>query len=756
MGLNNALWQGLMANLAAVAILTMVWVQCLQITNRWSKRSQAVAFGCFMGSATLLVMQMPFITSGGFRLDHRFTLIGIAGLFGGPVALAITAGTAAIYRCYVGGAATMTGLIGIAVSTLIALALHWLARSTSRTNWHVIGLSLAIPTGVIAGLFLLPRDLWPTARPDVSIPLGATICLATLISGLALLREERRLALLRQNAIHEAIINALPDCLNVKDMEGRFIAANPATADLMLAGHPRHLIGKTDADFYPKDIAQAFRRDELAAMESAQVAPIEQTIRRADGSITYLSTLKAPLYDIDGSKIGLITHNRDITDKRVLQDDLYKVRRTLDDAITNMNDGLAIYDRAGVMIYCNEQYRSLFPLTADLRKPGARLEDIMKASLERGERPGLLAGNRDWLNAVTSSAFSRQDDEMHLCDDRWMNVKSVSVNDGTLLLVSDITGRKHAEMEVAAAAREYGALFENSVAGIFRSTVNGRMLRANPALARLNGCESEAELISLVNDIGTEWYVDPSRRLEFVHLMGRDGRVTDFVSEVYRFKTREPIWISETAWTVTDAEGRAICYEGTITEITDRKHAEQELEKTNSKLYSLSRTDGLTGLANRRAFDDCIASEFDRAKSNSSPLSVLLIDVDHFKKFNDNYGHVKGDECLRFIARAVATIPRGYGDKACRYGGEEMSVVLPDTDAASALKLAEKLKSSINSLRIAHAASEEGIVTVSIGVATASPASMPSTVEQLIEFADRALYDAKRNGRNRVFTSWAA
>jgi diguanylate cyclase (GGDEF)-like protein/PAS domain S-box-containing protein len=753
--LEGSLWQGLLANLAAVALLTLIWVHLMQWVKRRFRRFHAAIFGLFMGVGAIIVMNMPFVAGSGFRMDHRFTLVGVSAFFGGPIALLITAGIISAYRIYLGGMAAIIGLTGIGIASGIGLIAHYLTRNKPRKIWHVLLLSAAIPIGVGSGLFLLPPALWPTARPDIAIPLMATVFMATLTCALAILQEDRRIIASDENAVYKAIISALPDCLNVKDTQGRFIAVNPATAALMRASQPEEMIGRTDFDFYSIETATAFRRDEELAQKEQHPTTIEQCIERDDGSKVYLSTLKVALRDIDGTLLGLITHNRDITEKRVLEHDLYQVRQTLDDAITNMNDGLAIF-RDGKLIFCNDQYRNHFPLSGELRVPGAKLTDIMQASLARGERLGNPDVDRRWLGSISGDQFATHEDVLTMSDGRWLQIKSVSVKGGVLFLVSDITETKRAQAELESSAREYRALFEHSVAGIFRSSVDGKMLRANPALVRLNGFTTEAELISAVNDIAQEWYVDPDRRAEFVRLMAADGRVTDFVSEVYRFHTRERIWISETAWTVTDAHGEVICYEGAITEVTDRKHAELELKKANTELVALSTTDALTGLANRRAFDDCLALEFERARGGSLPLSVLLIDVDHFKRFNDSYGHIKGDEYLRFIAKVVLTIPQNYGDRACRYGGEELGVILPDTDSAEAHRLAEKLRAGVNGLRIAHASSDEGVVTVSIGVVTMAEATAFTSPSELVEIADKALYLAKKEGRNRVVLSKVA
>lgn len=753
----STLWQGLLANLAAVALLTMLWTQVMPRVDRWKPLRQKLALGSVMGAGALIVMQMPFETAGGFRLDHRFTLIATSAFFGGPVAVAVTAGVASAYRLYIGGIGAWPGLIGIGVSTVIGLAGYYLStRRKVQKLRHILLFAAVVPAGVIAGLFILPRELWPTTRPDLSLPLALTIFLATLVCALTIHQERRRLSATRSKDIYEAIINALPDCLNVKDLDGRFIAANPATAALMRADEVGALIGRSDFDYYNEPTARRFREDESNVVTQGEPITVEQCIERNDGTLAYLSTLKAPLRDQEGTIIGLITHNRDVTEKRALEADLRQARQTLDDAITNMNDGLVIYDHNGRLTFCNDQYRQLFPATADLRIPGAMLADIARESLDRGERVGNQKTGEEWLRELREKQISRGEHIIQMTDGRWLQVKSVAVESGALFLISDVSLVKEAEAELEASAREYKALFENSVAGIFRSTRDGRMVRANPALARLNGFTTEQELIAAVNNIGQEWYVDPRRREEFVRLIETHGRVTDFVSEVYRFKTREKIWISETAWNIKDADGKLVCYEGTITEATGRKLAEEELQQTNSKLYSLSRTDGLTGLANRRAFDECISAEFERVRTSATPLSLLLIDVDHFKRFNDTYGHIRGDECLRFIAKAVATIPRGYGDKACRYGGEEMGVVLPDTDDVTAQMLAERLRHAVNGLRISHSGSDAGVVTVSIGVATTSAANNFKSVEEFIETADKALYSAKEAGRNKVILAQVA
>lgn len=184
--------------------------------------------------------------------------------------------------------------------------------------------------------------------------------------------------------------------------------------------------------------------------------------------------------------------------------------------------------------------------------------------------------------------------------------------------------------------------------------------------------------------------------------------------------------------------------------VTERTRA---LEAANTQLAHLSRTDKLTGLANRRHLDLVLETEFARLRRSGAPLSLIMIDIDYFKQFNDTYGHVTGDECLRTVGHLLARMVNRTPDLAARFGGEEFLIVLPETDAAGARALAEGLRQSIADLAIAHASSPVARhVTVSIGVLTVHPAAIDS-VHSAVSQVDRHLYAAKQQGRNRVVAS---
>lgn len=177
----------------------------------------------------------------------------------------------------------------------------------------------------------------------------------------------------------------------------------------------------------------------------------------------------------------------------------------------------------------------------------------------------------------------------------------------------------------------------------------------------------------------------------------------------------------------------------------------QALMSANQALQKLALLDGLTTLANRRCFDEHLASEWQRLARDQQPLSLILCDLDHFKRYNDSFGHPAGDRCLRKVASALLDGPQRPADLVARYGGEEFAIILPNTDTNGAWRIAQKIHSSIRALKIAHAAdNDRPYVTVTMGVSTVVPGH-DTTAQILLQAADLALYHAKKQGRDRTY-----
>lgn len=224
----------------------------------------------------------------------------------------------------------------------------------------------------------------------------------------------------------------------------------------------------------------------------------------------------------------------------------------------------------------------------------------------------------------------------------------------------------------------------------------------------------------------------------------------------YRARRRDGryVWLETSGRRLEDGSG----FVAVTRDVTERKALEVQLEHANHRLRALAREDALTGLPNRRRFDEALGEEYRRATRTGSPLAVIMLDVDWFKSFNDTYGHPSGDACLKALAGAISGLARRPADLSARYGGEEFVILLPDTDADGALALAERICATVRSLEIPHAGSDFGFATVSMGVAVMLPEAAVQGPAALVEAADAALYDAKRAGQNTVqlADNWAS
>jgi diguanylate cyclase (GGDEF)-like protein/PAS domain S-box-containing protein len=211
----------------------------------------------------------------------------------------------------------------------------------------------------------------------------------------------------------------------------------------------------------------------------------------------------------------------------------------------------------------------------------------------------------------------------------------------------------------------------------------------------------------------------------------------------------EYVWIRDVVHVVRNEDGSPQALVGFMFDISERKKTEERLLGLQKQLEDFSFRDGLTGVPNRRKFDAVLDEEWDAARRHTQPLSLILIDIDFFKQYNDRYGHVQGDECLKRVGAALATAASRPRDLLARYGGEEFVLVLPATDEAAARRVSERCRQAIFKEQIAHAASPVGqLLTVSQGVGTIIPTAA-DTLIRFVDAIDRRLYQAKQAGRDR-------
>ncbi|MBY3273219.1 diguanylate cyclase [Rhizobium laguerreae] len=612
----NGIWTQFGGNLSFVCLAISLWAHfSIQFQSR-SVTQEKIAFGIIAGGASVGSILLAVEVNPGIYIDMRFSPLALAGMFGGPIAAAFAASLAMVFRFCVGGTAMIDGLIAIAVATAIGLAANVWIRKRSPELMHVALLSLALGAALIVLMAVLPTLVHARVLAIIGLPMTVLNCLATALCGFVLLKTQQWEL---ERSILVTAFSQSPDYLYVKDRNSRFITVNENMIRLFRFRTTAEMTGLSDFNLISRPRAEEFYYLEQQVMDTG--VPLIDSVERIEDR--YLLASKVPLKDRQGRVIGLAGVTRDVTERTALERELRKSKNLLSHAMAGMSDGIAMYDSKGFLVFCNDQYRTAFPLSGDARVVGAHISDILRRVAETGERTGIPENDREeWIKATSATLHSNKDEEVQLHNGDWRSIRTRLAEDGTAMaVVSDITATKQAEIAL-------------------------------------------------------------------------------------------------------------------------RLSAEQ--------LKNLAETDGLTGMVNRRAFDEAFARETAGSARKNTPFSLLMVDIDRFKAYNDTYGHPAGDQCLRVVSRCLRQSVSRPADIVARYGGEEFVVLLPATSAKGAMIVAEQFARLLSQENIVHSGSEFGRVTASIGISCATGATLRINPNRLLTEADAALYDAKTQGRNRI------
>lgn len=312
------------------------------------------------------------------------------------------------------------------------------------------------------------------------------------------------------------------------------------------------------------------------------------------------------------------------------------------------------------------------------------------------------------------------------------------------------------ENNVAAQAAMYRLIVENTVDTIIRYNASQERIYVSPSSREMFGY-APAELLGQQASM----MIHPEDFKRIDPLFKQVGPALPCLQLSFRVCRKDGIYVwVEGQYRYLPDDGGSVAV---LRDVTERKNSEKMLEQAhgaleaaNVLLRALAQQDGLTGLTNRRRFDELLDEELRNACRLQLPLSVLLLDVDNFKAYNDRYGHIAGDDCLRSISRTIAGALRHPGDHTARYGGEEFVALLPATGEQATLVVAQRVCRAVAALGLPHLGSPYGIVTISIGVSSLARFANRQNPADLVDAADRALYQAKSDGRNCVRSSSAA
>lgn len=318
---------------------------------------------------------------------------------------------------------------------------------------------------------------------------------------------------------------------------------------------------------------------------------------------------------------------------------------------------------------------------------------------------------------------------------------------GIIGIVQDITKQKHAERELKLSEHRYRSLIKLYPEVVF---VHGRekIEYLNDKAVEFIGANHKSEIMgrSVIE------FLHPDDQMRVAKGLKKKFENNDSRTEISEFrfvKLDGSVIIGEVSATMIEFNGKPALL-GVIRDVTKKKEAEIKLKEANEILKELSKLDGLTGIPNRRFYDEMLQYHWNRATEKKQPLSLIMLDIDQFKIYNDTYGHIQGDQCLKEVANALRSCLTDSNHFVARYGGEEFSIILPNIDIVEAKHIGELLREHIELLQIPHKNSTvQPHVTISLGVASMIPTD-DLKASDLIKQADYALYQAKNNGRNRV------
>jgi len=539
----------------------------------------------------------------------------------------------------------------------------------------------------------------------------------------------------------QAVLDTIVDGIITIDARGIIQSANPA-AQRLFGYSADEMLGRNVNMLMPSSVAR--RHDgyvgSFLTTGEAKIIGIGREVegRRADGS-TFPAELAVKEFDANGQRM-FVGSLRDISDRKAAEQELRDFGERLQATLNTIVDGIITIDARGIIQSANPAAQRLFGYSAqDLR--GRNVSMLMPPKVANGHdgyiNAFLTTGQAKIIGIGREVEGRRADGSTFPAE---LAVKEFDANGQRMFVGSlrDISERKAAEQELRDSSERLQATLNTIVDGIITIDARGTIQSANPAAQRLFGYSAQDLRGRNVSMLMPSKVATQHDGFINAYLNTGQAKIIGVGREVEGRRADGSTFPAELAVKEFDSNGQRM-FVGSLRDISDRKAAE-------SQLRQMAATDSLTGLHNRRSFEDRAKVELERWRRYEQPLSLIIIDADHFKAVNDTYGHQVGDEVLLAIAGLCRTSIRRI-DMPARIGGEEFAVLLPSTNLDSAAAMAERIRSRAESAK-SMSRSQRVKVTLSLGVATCSEAA--HDIDSLLRLADEALYAAKADGRNRV------
>ena len=601
-------------------------------------------------------------------------------------------------------------------------------------------------------------------------------------------------ALAAERDLLEALMDNIPDTIYFKDTSSRFTRINRAQARVLGISDSAQAIGKTDLDFQDPDLARVFFEEEQRLVQTGQslINRIEFN-PASDGQPRWFSATKVPIRDDAGNVTSLVGISRDITERKEVEEALQQSEERFKLLAWATKDAVWDWDLRTNQIWWGEGLQKIFHYSSETAEPNPewwreRIHPEDRAKVDRAINQAVQGGMEFWSKEYR---FQRKDGTYADIMDRAYILRDDSGNANRMIgAMIDITERKYMESSLLQANEQMRQVL-NELQRRNHETVllneMGRLLQA---------CQSSEEVYGIIADLAGQMFPDAAGAL---YTLNTQRTFVNLIVSWGGLAAAKPVFLSNECWALRrgqtqplgELQSEPCCIHlekplpaasfcvplqvqgeilGSLHLQSEQKEKLDEAKRqlayivveqmgmalSNLKLREALREqsirDPLTGLFNRRYMEEALSQQMSRVTRQLHPLGIVMIDIDHFKRFNDTYGHAAGDTLLRELGQFLQKKIRKE-DIACRYGGEEFILILPDATLEAAQQRAEELRQEIRRLHVQVGQSDETI-TLSMGVAIHPQHAR--TIENVLRAADSALYRAKREGRDRVIVAESA
>nr|WP_299505428.1 PAS domain S-box protein [uncultured Rhizobium sp.] len=509
----------------------------------------------------------------------------------------------------------------------------------------------------------------------------------------------------------------------------------------------REVLGKRSTDFMPERSRERVRLEKIPLLfQTGRVENVEFQMICKDGSP--IDVLLSAVLVRQGEDHVSISSFTDITQLRAMEQKLAESEAKYRYLVEYQSEMVSLAKVDGELLFVNRAYAEHHATTPE-EMIGRSLYDFVPTQI-RGElaqhmqHVAIVGEAKDIENQVLSPDGKP----------RWVSWtnKAFKDEDGIVTAIHSVgkhvDARVDAETKLRESEERYRLLAENSTDMVFQLDAGRAFTYVSPAGPDILGHALEDLDGRCLYDLVHPQDAEPIRAILCALASGELKRH----GGVHRFLHRDghPVWVEMQVKALGLSQiGSETGIVGTLRDFSVHKRLEERLRDANLLLAEAAATDGLTGLMNRRAFDQAFQEAFEVAKAQGQELGLILTDVDYFKAYNDHYGHSAGDECLKTVSAILRSVAESCGYHAARYGGEEFCIILPGASENTTFLAAERMRLAMQAMSEAHAGSPSGFVSISLGLATLSQSGVRDRSD-LLNAADRALYRAKASGRNTV------